>query len=562
MNIIRILVLGLSLLFIISCNNEASDKITASSTAMETSDNLVSGSSNEALKEALQAHIEFLADDRLKGRNTGSDEYEIAARYVASHFKQFGLKSAGENDSWFQSVPFTKSTPDSSAAEMILHTKDIDRAFSFPEQFLSGASAISEADVVTGKVVFVGYGIVSKELKHDDYSGLDVKGKIVAYLAGKPASFPSEQGAHLSSGSEKKRHAAERGAIAIITMHTPLRDKVRTYEKTITYAGLPSLNWQLKEGGVFGNYPGIRGSAYIPVETGKAMFSAAGYDLDKVFKEIEADNIPLGFEMDINVTLKRKSSHQNIASSNVVGILEGSDPALKNEYLVYSAHLDHIGDESHTEGDDHINNGALDNASGIAIMLETARRFSQGERPKRSILFIAVTGEEKGLLGSNFFAHYPTVPVESIIANINLDMPLILYPFADVIAFGAQHSTMAGFVERAAALENLKLSPDPMPEQAIFVRSDHYSFVKQGIPSIFLVPGFTSKDPEIDGAKVFGEFFAKHYHQPSDDTTLPINYDAGATFTIVNFNIGAEIANSKTRPHWNEGDYFGDIFKQ
>ena len=518
--------------------------------------------SNEKVKASLKAHIEFLADDLLKGRDTGSAEYEIAARYVSSHFKQYGLKPAGENGTWFQTVTFTRSKPDSSAAEMIIHANGNDIKLAYPDQFLSGSSAISIADEVRANVVFVGYGIVSEELNHDDYAGLNVKGKIVAYLTGKPASFPSEEGAHVSSGSEKRKFASERGAIGILTLHTNMRDKVRTYEKTKTYAGRPSVSWQKKEGGVFGSIPEIKGAAYLSKETGKQMFNVAGYDLEKIFAEIEKDDIPLGFDMGIEVTLKRESSHETIHSSNVVGILEGSDPALKNEYVVYSAHLDHIGDKAHGDEEDHINNGALDNASGVSIMLETAHRFAEGERPKRSILFVAVTGEEKGLLGSNYFAHYPTVELSSMVANINLDMPLILYPFADVIAFGAQHSTLAGYVERAAAKQEIKLSPDPMPEQAIFVRSDHYSFVKQGVPSIFLMPGWTSKDPEIDGGEVFGKFFAKHYHQPSDDVQLPINYDAGAIFTEVNFNIGEEIANSKNRPQWNEGDYFGDTFKK
>jgi hypothetical protein len=540
-----------TLILTVSCSKEQSSDV-----------NSTVDTSNETVKAALRSHIEFLADDLLKGRDTGSAEYEIAARYVVSNFKQFGLKPGGENDSWYQSVPFTKSTLDKSSVEMIVHTKDSQIDFEFPRQFMSGASAVSVADEVRGKLVFVGYGIVSKELKHDDYSGLDTKGKIVVYLSGKPASFPSESGAHVASGSEKRRYAAEHGAIGIISVHTPIRDKVRTYEKSIPYAGRPSLSWQMKEGGVFGDYSEIKGGAYISKEAGKILFTNAGFDIEQIFTEIEADKVPLGFDMDLEVSFKRNSSHENIISSNVVAILEGSDPALKNEYVVYSAHLDHIGDTAKGDEEDHINNGALDNASGVAIMLETARRFSQGKRPKRSILFVAVTGEEKGLLGSNYFAHYPTVPAKSMVANINLDMPLILYPFADVIAFGAEHSTLAGFVERAASLQDIKLSADPMPEQALFVRSDHYSFVKQGIPSIFLVPGWTSKDPEIEGKKVFGQFLSKHYHQPSDDILLPINYDAGATFTQVNFDIGQEIANSKSRPQWNEGDYFGEKFKK
>ncbi len=542
--------LVLSLVLVVACNNQ------------KPTENLQQkDANNDAVKIALASHIEFLSDDLLKGRDTGSKEYEIAARYVVSYFKQLGLTPAGENNSWYQNIPFTRSSLDSGSAEMILHTNTVERSFNYPEQFMIGASAVAESEEVRGQVVFAGYGIVSNELKHNDYFDLDVKGKIVAILAGRPAAFPSEIGAHVSNSDEKKRYATEHGAIGIITLHTNLADKVLPYEKAIPYAAVPSLKWQMKDGSIFGSYPQIKGNVYVSKETGKALFAAAGKDLNDVFKAIEKDEVPIGFDMGIEVTLKKNSTHEKVTSSNVIAKLEGSDPALKNEYILYTAHLDHIGDKIHTDSDDHINNGALDNASGVAIILETARRFA-AENPKRSILFAVVTAEEKGLLGSDYFAHYPTVPITSIVANINLDMPLILYPFADVVAFGSQHSTMAGFVEQATAIQGLKLSPDPIPEMALFVRSDHYSYVKQGIPSIFLVPGWTSTDPEVDGSKVFADFFSKHYHQPSDEASLPINYEAGAVFTTVNFNIGNEIANSKNRPHWNEGDYFGDTFKK
>ncbi|MDX2479609.1 MAG: M28 family peptidase [Desulfuromusa sp.] len=513
-------------------------------------DMLVSVTSDEMVKNSLRAHIEFLADDLLQGRNTGSEEYEIAARYVASHFRQYGLKVAGENNSWFQSVPFIRSTVEQSSQQMILHTANNQTEFKSPKEFVSLAGVTSAIDEVRGKLVFVGYGIVSKGMKHNDYGDLDVQGKIVVMFAGRPASYPSEEGAHISNIREKLRHAANRGAIGVITLdrHIP------------SFASRPLINWKMKEGGVFDSYPGLQGIAFATMDAGRQIFSAAGYDVEQVFAQARENDLSAGFDMDVEVSLIRKSTHEALFSSNVVGILEGSDPVLKNEYVVYSAHLDHIG--VNTQGVDLINNGALDNAAGIAIMLETARRFSLGQRPKRSILFVAVTAEEHDLLGSNYFAHYPTVPVDSMVANINLDMPVILYPFADVVAFGAQHSTLADNVRAAARTINLRLSPDPIPEQAIFTHADHYSFVKQGVPSVYLVPGFTSKDPSINGGQVFGEYYSKHYHQPSDDISLPIDYKVGASFTTINFLIGEDIANSPLRPRWNEGDFFGDMFKK
>jgi len=520
----------------------------------------VEATSQVDLENKLQAHIEFLADDYLQGRDTGSEQYEIAARYVASHFKQFDMKPAGDNSTWFQPVPFVRSSLDKSSVEFKLHTTGADLSLSYPNEFLIGPNPNSIEDKVTSKLVFVGYGINAPALKHNDYANIDVNGKIVVMLSGKPKSFPSELGAHVASGDEKSRYASEQGAIGIISLHTPERDKVRTYEKMLPFVGKPSYHWLKQDGTAAGTQPGLKVGAYLSKEAGKKLFNAAGVDLQPIFDGLAEDKIPLPFDLDLEVSMQRKSKHEEVKSSNVAGIIEGSDPVLKNEYVVYSAHLDHLGTGGMVKEDDHINNGALDNASGIAIMIETARHFSMQQATKRSILFVAVTGEEKGLLGSEYYAIHPTVPSDAMIANINLDMPLILYPFADVIAFGSEHSTLASYVSRAAEAQGLKLSPDPMPEQNIFVRSDHYSFVKEGVPSIFLVPGFQSKQEGIDGQKVFQEFFMQHYHQPSDDTHIEINYEAGATFTRVNYQIGAEIANDAKRPAWNENDFFGDTF--
>ena len=216
---------------------------------------------------------------------------------------------------------------------------------------------------------------------------------------------------------------------------------------------------------------------------------------------------------------------------------------------------DHTG-----QGQALINNGALDNASGVSVMLETARLFADGAPPRRSILFVAVTGEEKGLVGSEYFATNPTVPIDKIIAAINLDMPLLLYDFADVIAFGSRHSSMGETVAGVVREFGVELTPDPYPEQNIFVRSDHYRFVQQGVPSIYLVTGVKSRDEVIDTQPIFEAFLQQHYHKPSDDLSLPIRYDAAARFTLINARIGEKIADDTKRPRWHEGDFFGRTF--
>jgi Zn-dependent M28 family amino/carboxypeptidase len=233
---------------------------------------------------------------------------------------------------------------------------------------------------------------------------------------------------------------------------------------------------------------------------------------------------------------------------------------LNAEFVVYTAHLDHIGELHGEAHGDAINNGALDNASGISVMLETARLFMEGPPPRRSILFLAVTAEEKGLVGSEYYALNPTVPVERMAGLVNLDMPLLLYDFGDVIAFGAEHSTLSEAVKQAAGEYGVKLTPDPFPEQNIFVRSDHYRFVQQGVPSVFLVTGTTSMDGETDTQAIFEGFLKDHYHRPSDDLNLPIDYRAAARFTRINARIGDILANSTDRPAWHEGNFFGETF--
>ncbi|MDX1391550.1 MAG: M28 family peptidase, partial [Rheinheimera sp.] len=276
-----------------------------------------------------------------------------------------------------------------------------------------------------------------------------------------------------------------------------------------------------------------------------------------------------GFELGVSATLTRKSTHDTISSPNVLAVLPGSDPRLKHEYVVITAHSDHIGLANDLRSNDKINNGAMDNASGVAILLETARMFAaMAQPPKRSILFVVVTGEEKGLLGADYFANNPTLPIDKLVANVNLDMPVLLYPFADMIAFGANHSSLGKVVEQAAGKEGIALSADPMPEQAIFTRSDHYTLVKKGVPAVFLMTGFKSQDAKQDGGKIWGSFFAKHYHKPSDDIPSlvkeygAIRYDAGAVFANINYNIALDIANTEKRPYWLKDSYFNGVFGQ
>jgi Zn-dependent M28 family amino/carboxypeptidase len=247
----------------------------------------------------------------------------------------------------------------------------------------------------------------------------------------------------------------------------------------------------------------------------------------------------------------------DFTSPEVIGLLPGTDPVLRDEYVVLMGHLDHLGVRTGAKpGEDAIYNGALDNAAGVATMLEAAREFvASGKPPRRSVLFIANTGEEKGLRGADYFAANPTVPKDSIVSVVDLDMPMLLYPFTDIVAFGGEHSTVAQTIAEAARSMGVEVSPDPMPEEAIFVRSDHYRFVTRGVPAILLMTGYAS-----GGEAKWKEFFAEYYHKPADDLSQDILWDQGARYAQLNYRISRALADADERPLWYRGDYFGDAF--
>lgn len=512
------------------------------------------------LQARLRAHIEFLAADELRGRQPGTDGYTIAANYVASQFAQIGLVPAGGNNGYFQQVPLRRAVQERGSARMSVDRDGETRTFEFVDEFYTGASTVHAESLVEAPMVFIGYGIHAPELGYSDFGQVDLAGKIAVTLGGQPLDFPSEEGAHFGSGREKARAIAAHGAVGWVTIYTPRNERRTNWDRVRRRVGMPSMDWIANDGSIGAGFAQIRGSARIHYEPAQALFEGAPHSLASL---LEADETGQGlpiFPLHGTLTLAQRSRHEDIESPNVVGLLPGTDPVLADEHLVYVAHLDHIGEFRANHSGDRINNGALDNAAGIAVMLETARRFARDQGTRRSILFLAVTAEEKGLVGSEYFARNPTVRPESMVAVINLDMPLLLYDFADVIAFGAERSSMEHAVRQAATDFETQLTPDPFPAQNVFVRSDHYRFVQQGIPSIFLVTGMQDRTGAVDAQAVYKGFLDEHYHRPSDDLALPIHYAAGARFTHINTRIGEIIANGSQRPRWNEGDFFGTTF--
>jgi Zn-dependent M28 family amino/carboxypeptidase len=510
--------------------------------------------------ESIKGHMNFLAHDLLEGRDTGSRGHEIASLYIATEFQKYGLQPGGEDGTFMQRVGFRKGLLDQASPTMSISSGEQDIELAFLDDFLVGPNLAHAQAQVSAPLVFVGYGIVAPELDHDDYADIDVEGKFVVMLTGKPARFPSEVGSHVSSRTNKSNYAADRGAVGVITLQTPPAEKRRPYDRSKLYVKAPRMTW-IDTQGVPGNgRVELKASAFLSIDTATQLFEGAPETLEATFAKLAADEPIKGFDLAFSADIAYSTSHEDISSPNVIGLLEGSDPELKDEYVVYTAHSDHLGISKSVEKD-KINNGALDNASGTSVLMETARMFAHlPEAPRRSILFVAVTGEEKGLLGADYFVRNPTRPVESLVANVNLDMPLLTYEFADVIAFGASHSTMGEKVSAAVANADIKLTDDPWPELNLFTRSDHYAFVKQGIPAVFLVTGIESKDPDVDGSEVLNTFLATHYHRPSDDMSQDFVWAAARTFTQVNFEIGLTLSNDDERPTWNEDSFFGQTF--
>ncbi len=504
---------------------------------------------------ALRAHVGFLASDEMKGREAGSPEYDIAARYVAAQFESLGLKPAGGKDSYIQPVPLvTFRVADEGRVELVRGTTAT--RLEFGVDYLPSGNPLSAEMVKDAPLVFAGFGVVAPGFKRNDYAGLDVKGKIVVVLAGAPATLPTEERAHYGNGVSKRRIAADLGAIGMITVYTPTREAVSPFARNARNWRYLGATWAHSDGKP--DFPGgtAPNLATLSLAGAEKLFAGLPGGAAAVFAAAEGKGAnPKRMKLPLNARVSLKTEINPVASSNVAGLLEGSDPALKDQVVVLSAHLDHTGICPEVKGDT-ICNGAMDNAVGIASMIEVAHGFKHLKvKPKRSILFLAVTAEEKGLVGADYFANNPTVPKGNLVADVNLDMPVITYDFKDVVAFGAERSSIGPAVARAGASMGIALVPDPEPEQGIFTRSDHYRFVQQGVPSVFLVTG-----PGGVGV-VAGKAFQKtHYHQPSDDMKLPFVWSAGTRFVALNLAIARELADAPERPRWNKGDFFGTLY--
>jgi len=502
---------------------------------------------------SIEAHMRFLASDELAGRAPGTEAFDVAARYVAGQLEEMGLTPLGSDGAYFQSIPLRTSRPANSDAELLIHRDDTTEALVQLQDYATDPEPGQESSSVTAPVVFAGFGIDAPEHGVADYAGLDVAGAIVLVFTGTPAQLPTDARAHLGRTDTKSRTAADRGAVGM------LRVSLRVPGQPVSSGpgrrgGSGSLGW-LGPGGVGHDpAPELRAGATLSLAAASRLFDGAARTFDDVAAEAAGGGSPTGLRLPVEVTLSQRTVYDSaFESPNVVAVVSGSDPVLRNEHVVITAHLDHVGVGQAQDGDE-IYNGAGDNASGTAVLLAIAGML-RSTPPARSVIFAAVTAEERGLVGSDYFVRNPPVPAETIVANINLDSGVFLYDFADIIPFGTAYSTLGENVLRVASRHGLGIGGDPLPEEALFTRSDHYRFVQQGIPSMFFMIG-TARDEDVDGLGELRGYVADHLHSPSDDMSLPWDFISAARYAHFVAAVARDVANDEQRPRWRQGNVF------
>ncbi|GAA4335590.1 M20/M25/M40 family metallo-hydrolase [Flaviaesturariibacter amylovorans] len=509
---------------------------------------------------SIRGHVAYLADDRLRGRLPGTEGYQLAVDYVTEQFKKMGVKPGGDAGAYTQKLLIRKSLVTNASAYAVL--KDAagnSDSLTLQRDFLPVPHPMRTQTSASGGLVFVGYGL-DVPGEYSDYNNVDVKGKIVVLLTGAPDGFPSTITAHLSNMGSKFNAAAARGAAGVIVINPALRPGNPTNPPVLQSNA--ALNPD--RSAVYSRH--FTGNTGIALNAGRVLLHRllmnSGKNIEQVLAGLKSRK-PASFELPYTLSAGYSTTHTDIESYNVVGLIPGDDRRLRSEYVVHSAHLDHLGVGKPVNGDS-IYNGAHDNASGVASLLEIARIYrSSGVRPKRSILMVLVTGEEMGLIGSSYFAANPTVPKGSIVADVNTDMPTVIAPLLSVVPLGAEHSTMMQHVQFAAKQLGLDVEKDPEPTENRFVRSDQYSFVLSGVPALHIKYGNKSDVPGFDLVSFVKQWRAKYYHQTADNLETGIfNFGAARKYVHLNFLVSYSIAQTATRPAWNKGDLFAPSEQQ
>lgn len=505
---------------------------------------------------ALEAHTRFLSHDLLEGRLPGTRGDELAVQYVAAQFRAYGLEPGGEDGTYFQKVPMVGievKPPPSVTFAGPAGSKPLALAVG-KDMVISSGNQTGEAKVDAAEVVFAGYGIVAPEYQWDDFKDVDVKGKVLLVMNNDPSSDPA-----LFAGKTrlwygrwdyKYWQAAKKGAAGVIIIHTTPSAAYPWKVVVNSWSGSEHFELPARP-----DQPMLQARGWATEDASKAIARLGGQDLDQLRAAAEKRDfrpVPLG----VRVSLSFKNAVRRMESENVIGRVPGSDPKLKDEVVVFTAHHDHLGKKAGAPGEDTIYNGALDNASGTATLLELARVAAQ-EKPKRTLLFIAVTAEEQGLLGSEWYAQHPTAPAGKIAADLNIDSVNKDGKTLDVGFIGYGKSSLDGVVEALAKAQGRTVKGDPFPDRGAFYRSDQFSFARIGVPGIYLRggPTYAGRAPEW-GEQQEDEYIAKHYHQPSDEVDASWSFAGAVEDAQLLLLAGLRIANDARMPEWKPGDEF------
>ena len=497
------------------------------------------------------SHIQVLADDKMEGRNTGSEGHKRAALYVAEQFDNAGLAPAG-TAGYMQAVEFNVTQIDEPQSSLAVAKKVKNVWQTTPLKLGEDATlTVREglAPTIDAPAVFVGYGLAIPEANYDDFAGLDLKGKILVYMTGGPPSIASALRAHYSSRAERWKAMEKAGAVGLVELPNPKSMDIPWSRATLArFAPTMSLADPALE-----EVHGLKFAARINPAHADKILGDSGTTFESLLELID-NRLPLPkFPLNLNFRAKVAIKHSQVESQNVAGVMAGSDAKLKSEYVVFSAHLDHVGVGEPINGD-KIYNGAMDDASGVASLIEIANMMKNAKaKPKRSVLFLAVTGEEKGLLGSRYFSMHPTVAKQNIVADINMDMFLPLFPLKYLEVQGLGESTLGDDIRDICQKNGLVVQADKEPDRNLFIRSDQYNFIRQGIPALAFKFGYEPGSPEETVAKTW---LKNRYHAPSDDLNQPVDKQAAAQFNRILLELGTRVANEKDRPKWKEGSFF------
>jgi Zn-dependent M28 family amino/carboxypeptidase len=494
-------------------------------------------------EERWMAHVKVLADDNMEGRLTGTPGYDRAAAYVAGEFGKLGLRPAG-TDGFYQQVPLLEQTVDLKASRLAL-VGQASVPLVLGEQVLAGTRVPQPKGAFDAPLVFLGSGLHLPEQGHDDFAGIDLKGKIVVVLAGGPKRLSGALKSHART-AEFWPAMQRAGAIGAITVANPAQMDV-PWERQKLFAETPGM--RLADPALNDAKQPFLTATFSPAEA-ELLFLASGRSFGEMLKIADAGETLPRFDLNLRMTGEIVARDRAFSAPNVVALLPGRDRKLKAEHVVLTAHLDHVGVDKPVDGD-KVYNGAMDNASGIASMIESGRAL-KAKRPKRSVLLVAVTAEERGLLGSRYYANRPTVPAESLAANINMDMFLPLWPFTHVTALGAEESSLGAVSAQAARTVGARQVPDEAPERNLFVRSDQYSFVRVGVPALALkFAAVSAEEQAIQKAWLTGR-----YHAPSDDLDQPFDPKDVVPFNRYLVTLIGDVANAPARPSWNPESFF------